>query len=480
MDRLRGSNGPVVKMATSRPSPVPESGSTRGARGINWNPQTVDAQSLTATRAVIVKRSRAAYETDALVRAGIDKLVSALVGTGITPSSASPDEAVRKAADALFLKWTDEASTDPGLSDFYAQQRALVLGWLRDGEASWRIRLRRPTDGMETVPLQLSLHDSEQVPDFTDGVRWFQGVEISPATGEVTAVKFLNPRTREESIVPAISVVRLFAPSLPGQTRGLPITTTVLLKARELDHWADATLMRQQLATMVAGFVTGGDDLLPEDSDGAVQLQSGTLVRLAPGETVTWNNPPDSAGFGEFWRAGVDTISGALMGMPAWYLLGSTRGEETDRTQRVQLLAFRRQLGQAQHGVIAPALMKLWRTWFVAAVDSGALKLPAGSKVTDHWGAIFRAPRNEHLHPVQDVAAMRDAVRAGVRSLSSVITENGDDPQQVFAEIAADQKAIDALGITVESDARTAAGGGAPAEPDPAPTPIRPQIPGRS
>src|SRR5262245_42615106 len=109
------------------PASVPEAGSTRRPRGSNWNVQTVTAQTLTQTRPTVVKRSRAAYENDSLIRAACEKLTAALVGTGIVPVSASPLASVRKAADELFLKWTDESSSDPGLSDFYAQQRAAVL-----------------------------------------------------------------------------------------------------------------------------------------------------------------------------------------------------------------------------------------------------------------------------------------------------------------------------------------------------------------
>lgn len=482
--RLRGSGSvvaagePRVQMS-ARPAAAPEAGSVRGARGGNWNVQLVTPQTLTQSRETIMKRSRAAYENDSIMRMGIEKLVAALVGTGIVPQSASPDASVRKSADAAFLAWTDEASTDPGLVDFYAQQRAAVREMLVSGRAFWRIRERREADGLQ-VPMQLSLHDANSVSDYADGQYIRNGIDFSPATGKPTAYQFLHPITRQPSWVPADSVVHLFDVTMPGQATGLPVASSALLRLRDLDLFTDATLLRAQIANMLVGFINGSDTLMPEDSDGAIQLNPGTLTRLSPGETVTWNQPPDAAGFGEFWRSMIDAISGCFYGMPSWYLLGTTGGAETDRTMRVQLLAFRRQLAGVQHQVIAPALLKVWAAWFTAAVESGAIKLPAGAKVEDHMGVVFRVPRNEHLHPVQDSAAQRDTVRAGIRSLSSIIAENGDNPAQVFAEIAADQKALDALKLTVESDARVPAGGGAPEEPE-SPAPVRPTtIPGRS
>jgi lambda family phage portal protein len=462
---------PVPQVRNMAPSPVPEAGSVRGVRGSSWQVQSVTPQSLTATRSTVVKRARAAHVNDALLRAAVGKLVAALVGTGIVPRSASPDPAVRKAADALFLKWTDEASTDPGCADFYAQQRAAVTEMLVGGEAFWRIRPRKRDDGL-VVPVQVSLHTGDEVVDRSEnsgtGRRVVQGCVLSPI-GAVDAWLFRDPATQEERQVPAGSVVHLYDPPMPGALRGLPVAAPVLLKARELDLYTDATLVRQQLAAMYVAFLKRNGDATVDPITGdpvvsggdlpTLSLHPGAFQELEPGEEIQFSEPPQATDFGEFWRAGVETIAGAFYGMPSWYLLGTTRGLESDRTMRVQLLAFRRQLAQAQHQVIAPALRQVYLAWFTAAVEAGALALPAGSKVADHAAVVFRAPRNEHLHPVQDAQAARDAVRNGQRSLSSVIAENGDDPAQVFAEIAADQKALDGLGLRVESDPRVPVGG---------------------
>jgi lambda family phage portal protein len=457
-------------------TPVPEAGSTRGVRGSNWQVANVTPQSITATRATIVKRSRAAYVNDALVRAGVDKLVAALVGTGIVPVNASPDPAVRKAADALFLKWTDEASTDLGLSDFYALQTAAVREKLVAGEVFLRLRPRKKEDGL-SVPFQISLHTEAEVSDRSDGnlgggKRTVQGAVLSPL-GDVQAWLFKDPATGQEREVPAENVVHLFDPPMPGAVRGLPITSSILTRTTTLDKFVDATLYRQQLANLYVAFLkrtpndlTGAVDAFtgdaPTSSEGlpTLHLSAGAFQELEPGEEVQFSDPPAATAFGEFWRASVSTIAGAFYGMPPWLLTGETKAEETDRTMRMVLIAFRRQLAQVQHQVIAPTLLlPIYRAWFKAAVESGALKLPAGAKVEDHAAVVFRAPRSEYLHPVQDTAAMRDAVRNGQRSLSSIIAENGDDPAQVFAEIAADQKALDALGLRVASDGRVAIGG---------------------
>jgi capsid protein len=55
---------------------------------------------------------------------------------------------------------------------------------------------------------------------------------------------------------------------------------------------------------------------------------------------------------------------------------------------------------------------------------------------------------------VQDVASDVKAIRAGLQSRSSTILGRGDDPEQVDAEIAEDDKRAEGYGLVLESNAK--------------------------
>jgi capsid protein len=56
--------------------------------------------------------------------------------------------------------------------------------------------------------------------------------------------------------VPANDVLHIYKPLRPGQIRGEPWLSNILLKLYELDQYDDAELVRKKTAAMFAGFIT--------------------------------------------------------------------------------------------------------------------------------------------------------------------------------------------------------------------------------
>src|SRR6185437_1705675 len=94
--------------------------------------------------------------------------------------------------------------------------------------------------------------------------------------------------------VPASDVLHIYKPLRPGQIRGEPWLSNVLLKLYELDQYDDAELVRKKTAAMFTGFITKLDPETPfmgesqPDDAGISQagLQPGTLQMLEPGEDI--------------------------------------------------------------------------------------------------------------------------------------------------------------------------------------------------
>ncbi|MFP3016798.1 MAG: phage portal protein [Wolbachia sp.] len=83
--------------------------------------------------------------------------------------------------------------------------------------------------------------------------------------------------------VPANDVLHIYRPLRPGQIRGVPWLSTVLLKLYELDQYDDAELVRKKTAAMFAGFITRLDPEANIMGEGESNEQGVALSGLEPG-----------------------------------------------------------------------------------------------------------------------------------------------------------------------------------------------------
>jgi lambda family phage portal protein len=282
--------------------------------------------------------------------------------------------------------------------------------------------------------------------------------------------------------VPADSVIHLYDPLRPGQLRGVPHLTQALIKLHDLDKFDDATLLRQQLANLFVAFVKRPQSLADDsihpltglpttDVDGRplLSLEPGIFQELAPGEDVTFSTPPDiSSGYGDFMRQQLYGVAAAT-GVPYEVLTGDM-SRVNDRTVRVIVNEFRSRTQAWQHQIIAFQFCRpAWYAWMDRVFLSGAIEIPAAYAITDPepWAAVKWTPaRVPYIHPVQDVDAQKAAIRSGFTTRSAVVSEYGEDSEEIDREQSDDNARADKLGLKYESDGRQTA---APKQPAPAP-----------
>jgi lambda family phage portal protein len=447
-----------------------------------WRAPTTSAnQAILGNLTTLRDRSRQAARNDGFAGGAIDKLVTNIIGTGIKPLSKASDPTFRRAVQELWLRWTDYSDAD-GLLDFYGQQAQVVRCWLEAGECFIRLRPRLPTDGLP-VPLQVQVLEPELCPHTHNTVRGQNrvraGIEFD-GIGRRVAYYFYAQRpgseqdfdTNDLRRLPADRVIHLFDPVRAGQLRGIPHLTRALVRLHELDKFEDATLLRSQIANLFAGFITrpvgGGEpsDVNPltglasdgTTSDGRpiVSLEPGIMQELGPGEEVDFNDPPNAdPGGPAFMKAQLMGVAAAT-GVPYEVLTGDMSGLN-DRVMRVILHEFRRAITARQHQIVAFQLCRrVWGAWLDLAFLASVLPIPASYLVdASPWTAVKWMPQGwPYIHPVQDVAAAKGAIRAGFTSRSAVVAEQGEDAEQIDAEQAADNQRADGLGLTYESDCR--------------------------
>ena len=485
----RGSG--IPKGATGRRgrAAVYEAGSST-RRTLGWLAPTVSPNQILESLTVLRDRSRLATRNDGFAKGIIDRLVHNIVGTGLKPLSQADDPEFRRAAQALWLRWTDESDAD-GILDWYGQQSQAVRCWMEAGEVFVRLRARRPEDGL-SVPLQVQVLEPEMCPHThntvaSGGNKIRAGIEFD-RLGRRIAYYFFASRPGDLMDwdpgdlrrVSADQVLHIYKPMRPGQLRGLPHLTQALVRLRELDKFDDATLLRQQLANMFVAFLkhpaTDSSSVVPimgqepTDTEGdrpVLGLKPGIFQELEPGEEVEFSKPPDViTGYGDFIKGQLRAACSAT-GVPYEVLTGNFEAVN-DRTARVVLHEFRRYIQAEQHQTVAFQLCQpVWDAWMVRALVSGGLPVQAAAFAADpaRWSRVKWMPQGwPYIHPVQDVQAQQGAIRCGFTSRSEAVSQQGEDAEVVDAQQAADNERADALGLKYDSDARSPG-----SKPDPGP-----------
>ena len=456
-------------------------GAGEGRRSASWDAPDIGINSInTPALRNLRARSRAAVRNDPYAFNVIDKRVSNLIGTGITPRPKIEDDTLRKVQQELWEDWVDESDAD-GLTDFYGQQALIARTVETAGECFVRIR-PRSLDQDLAVPLQLQVlapefvpHDKFETAKNGNSIR--AGIEFNPAHQRVAYWMYrvhprdassLNAGYNQLVRVPAAQVLHIFEPVEPGQLRGVPRLAPVLKRLRSLDNYDDAVLFRQEVANLFAGFisrpppeatqqprdpVTG--QLLTEDRDGftpMVALEPGTMQELGPGEEVEFSKPPDAGNnYPDFMRQQL-MAAAAGTGTPYEILTGDMR-EVNDRALRVVLNEFRRRLEQLQFGVYVHQLCRPVRAaWMDMAVLAGRLNLDDYAQRRREYLRTRWVPQGwAYIQPVQDIQARMMEVNAGFNSRSEMVLRSGYDAETVDAENAADQARARELGLNYKT-----------------------------
>ena len=465
---------------------------TRRTQG--WSPSTDGINALiTGGGDGLRSRSRDMVRRNAWACNAVESFVGNSVGTGIKPQAKHPDPAIKRRLQDLWLRWTDQADA-AGLTDFYGLQSLVCRSTMEGGECLVRIRQRLPVDGL-VVPLQLQLLEAEHLPsakneNLPNGNVIRAGIEFDKIGRRVAyhlyrehpGERLMFANAGETIRSAADSVLHIYKPLRPGQHRGQPWLTQVLVKLHELDQYDDAELVRKKLAAMFAAFITENNPEDPvigckpgegeTDASGVplAGIEPGSMVKLLPGEDVKFTEPGDVGGmYTEFMRVQLRAVAAGL---------GITYEQLTGDLERVNyssiragLLEFRRRCEQFQHQVMVFQFCRpVWRAWIEAAAVAGAISPRDYARNRDAYLDVeWRPPSWDWVDPLKDMNAEVAAVRAGFKPRSAVINEMGYDEEDVDRQVAADNARSDSLGLTFDSDPRrTTANGQRAAEQAPA------------
>jgi lambda family phage portal protein len=421
-------------------------------------------------------RSRELVRNNPYALRAVNVLAAKSIGTGIR--ARWPDGAAK-----VWAEFCDNCDHEGDL-DFYGLQALMARTSFESGEVL--IRRRRLREGR--VPLRLQLLEA----DFIDGTKFgpvgenliIGGVEVDKLGRRVAywlwdqhpgEAGFL-PRGLKSVRVEASEIILFGEKQRPGQVRFMPRMASSMMRLRDHDDYRDALIVKKKIEACFAAFVVGGNTSQPlgEASTNATTgkrtetLAPGIIEYLNAGSDVKFANPTAGGddGFSEMElhaiAAGVGVTYEQLTGDLSKVNYSSIRAGVQDfrdlvdgwRWLQYQPMALRRIAG-----------------WFLEAAWT------AGSIRTMNYNCVWTAPKWAYVDPVKDVEAERMEMRMGKRSLSDVIRADGEDPEEVFGEIAKERKDLKEKGVVVDSNAEVPTKGvQAPTEPEPDPAnPKRPK-----
>lgn len=386
--------------------------------------------------AAFMVRSRARHITrnNQWLANAVANWTAALVGSGIRPTSTSPE------AVAAFDLWALDADSD-GRTDFWGLQAVIARSLVEDGESF--ILLRAEDDGLRVLVVPAEQIDESATRDLDGGGYVVQGVEFD-ASGRRVAYHVLPHRPTQmfASYAPpvrvdAADVLHVMAPIAPGQVRGISWLAPIILPASELDQLTDALLVGAKVAAMHAAFLVDqngsgapfdGEDLTD------VSLEPGVVRRLPTGFDIKFNSPQQAQQTSEFIKHSLRGLAAGI-GLPTHMLDGDLSGANYS-SLRAGLIPFRARVEQLQYGALIPQLLRpIWqRVQLLTGVPEATAEwLPA---------------RVEQVDPAKALEADVAEINAGLASRRQKVAARGWAVEELDAEIAADREREAALGLT--------------------------------
>lgn len=470
------SAAPARPLASNRPRPRASSSSqaaSTGRRAAGWHAPSMGPNDIAIGDLERIRdRSRHAERNSPYAGNAIDTLVANYIGTGIKPVSLHADPAVRLAIHKAWRRYTDRCDFD-GRTDYYGLQTQAFRSMVQDGEVLARYRYQERS----LSALQLELLEADHLPlnlsiatgsNLDDANRVVCGIEID-GDGRRQAYHLLKVHPAEsmsvsrggygETVrVPAAEILHLFHGIRPKQLRGFPWLRRVLWKLNELEKYDDAELARKGLASALTGFIVGspldgapavGDPVVgASNSPGSemVNVEPGVFTELQPGESVQIAETADVGGmYDKYMQQQLRSIA-AGCGVTYEQLTGDLTGVNYSSI-RAGLLEFRRRCEQIQYSCFVHQFCRPhFEEWMRWAVISGELALPNFSRyAADYLEVKWMTQGWKWVDPVKDTTAAIMQINAGLTSRTAVVSESGEDIEQIDGENAEDMRRQQAL-----------------------------------
>ena len=259
--------------------------------------------------------------------------------------------------------------------------------------------------------------------------------------------------------IAADAIIHGFVPDAPNQSRGIPWMTPGLEKAKHLEKFIEAAIVRARAtASRVAALrTTAGDEYVGDEEgpDGAdFDLSAaGEVWDIGNRELQQLDADYPSAMYSPFVVQNIRDLA-AAWGV-SYQALSSDLSDTSFGSARTGVMEERETYKSRQEWLNRQLLSRVYREWLVTAYMNNAITMgnrltPLSNPVTEYLKFAFQAKRWAWIDPSKDMQANELAVNNRLKSRSQIMREQGDDPDSVWQEIARDEERMKELGLMVE------------------------------
>lgn len=412
----------------------------------------------------------------------IADLAKDCIGTGIVPRADTGNKRLNKRVDAVAKEFFASMDAD-GVTQNYAGYQLLAARALFEGGEAVSRRLVRPMSLGLPLPLQFALMEGEFIDNqlntvLPGGNRVVQGVEFSAATRVREAYWMFAEHPGDTYMaatgaaferlrVPAADVRVMMEPQRPGQIRGMPWITPILVRSKLLDDYEDAERQRKRIEASLTAVVKGssqigdasdgqGPSLFPTMTDANGDLieviEPGLVAYTRDSTGIEMMKPAEAAGFPAYKRSELQSI--AAGGRSTYELASGDLSQTSFSSIQFGTLSYRGMQDVVRATIVVPHLEWIWRCMIDMAIAVG--RLPDGCP----YGVKHHCPPWLPIDPQKQADADKTDMRTGAKSLYEIVTARGKDFEEHVAEIAASNKLLDRYGLVLDSDPRRTDGRG--------------------
>lgn len=373
-----------------------------------------------------------------------------------------PDRITRRLIEKEFQKFCKKGSFD--VSRRYSYVGFLWL-WIetlaRDGEVlvrlhrGWKNRWGFAVQILEADRLDLNLNTL-----LTNGNRIRMGVEMNAYEEPVAYWMLRNhpgdvQRTPEEKYerIPASELIHTFDPWRPHQARGFTWTHAAALDVHHLEEFRSATRIKAEQSAKITGFYEQNPEWMDQPDDGKdadvlEEVEAGTAKVLPWG--LSYKQHQTASPGSDYAPFVKDTQRGAAGGLgPSYNRLANDLEGVNFSSLRSGELDERDFYKCAQELVVSDLLERIGPAWYECAILTGALNIPPRDMdrcAEQEW----QARGWDWVDPLKDAKAATESIANRTKSRSYYIRANGDDPEQIFSEIEAEEAYLREHGLLVE------------------------------
>lgn len=367
-----------------------------------------------------------------------------------------PDAPARKVIESGWNAFIEQ-------TDFIATQQLIISSMVSDGEAFVYLRTDRygrlnPTL-IDPVRVDINFNHKRdngnvirmgiEYDTFLTPVAYHINddyVDYHPAVGSSEGAQ---KRTR----ISAKHMLHIFRKKFVGQKRGTPWASASLGRLFQLGRYEEAALTAARIGAAKMGFFRSEDNEEytgdEESGDMMLNAEAGTFENIGSLQFETFDPSYPSGEFKEFMG---QTLKGIASGLGVdYHTLGNDLSGVNYSSARVGMLETREYFKTLQGWLIQTLIKPVFKHWLGSELYYGRLEIkskPLSRGLDYYLPTQWVGRRWDWVDPLKEANAKKVQYEMRIVSLSQIIRERGDEPEEVFKEIAEEDALMKSLGIS--------------------------------